>query len=760
MKFKNNGLPSFLILILFFSSSFVFSEDEKLEYYLKDKNLEHAVAQMFIVGYPADIVNYTSCTECDYLVNTLRVGGVIINQYNVPEKKLLTNSRDNAFSKITNFIDDITIKSRANKRTRLHLDPIVMVDFENYRFASIKYPLTSIPSALSIATTGDTKNAYLAGKLAGYHLTQAGVDVILGPVLDKNTNMVQGQPNSTIRDRSFSDRKSIVYDFASEYIKGLSTSNIKIFAKHYPSYSAIDGNPHSAASSYIGSTNNLKDDLSLFKELEPAVDGFMTSHLNTGAANRYLPFTFSRYEVQNSFRNKNGINTQNLLITDDLSDMKPVQTYMENRKRTFPEVALDAFLAGHDFLLFSHFGPNEEFNSKDLSDAIKLIAREVRENKEYKSQLKETLIRIFKFKEEKNNKNNVVDFDYKAKDIFKNTDYDDANDFVKSTLSKGIIAIKTPTPNLPNIRAQSPDMEYLLITKKRYFDNFNRFNDMGNNYSLAHPPKFKKILEYQSFLIKKLRSYDLVYIIVDDFDDANAIDGIRIHYPKLLKKLIIILHESPSMLSSSLITNAEYIIGNFSRNPVAYKLDNKVIFNEITAKPIQYLPISLNQKTFYNSDVMPNPLKNDMGGTTDKTRIYDTVQERMLDEENIRLQELLENGGLDEEDRTAVIKTNKILYSFMMLLLVLFCYIALKPVYLMQNDERFLERIKSTWDEIYSSLKYPKLKISLLFLIFLCLLIYIFPNNSFLRTTLEDGPNKALSQLVLDSDLLKNSTKK
>ena len=229
MKFKNNGLPSFLILILFFSSSFVFSEDEKLEYYLKDKNLEHAVAQMFIVGYPADIVNYTSCTECDYLVNTLRVGGVIINQYNVPEKKLLTNSRDNAFSKITNFIDDITIKSRANKRTRLQLDPIVMVDFENYRFASIKYPLTSIPSALSIATTGDTKNAYLAGKLAGYHLTQAGVDVILGPVLDKNTNMVQGQPNSTIRDRSFSDRKSIVYDFASEYIKGLSTSNIKIF---------------------------------------------------------------------------------------------------------------------------------------------------------------------------------------------------------------------------------------------------------------------------------------------------------------------------------------------------------------------------------------------------------------------------------------------------------------------------------------------------------------------------------------------------
>jgi beta-N-acetylhexosaminidase len=759
MNFKNNGIYHLLILIVFFNSGFAFSEDEKLEYYLKDDNLEHAVAQMFIVGYPADIINYTSCSECDYLVNKLRVGGIIINQYNVPEKKLLTDDRDNAFNKVTNFIDDITIKSRANGRTRLQLDPIVMVDFENYRFSSIKYPLASIPSALSIATTGDTKNAYLAGKLAGYHLTQTGVDVILGPVLDKNTNMVQGQPNSTIRDRAFSDRKKIVYDFASEYIKGLSTSNIKIFAKHYPSYSAIDGNPHSVASSYVGSTDNLKEDLSLFKELEQVVDGFMTSHLNTGAASRYLPFTFSRHEVQESFRNKGGVNTQKLLITDDLSDMKPVRTYMENRKRDFSEVALDAFLAGHDFLLFSHFGSNENFNSINLTNAIKLIANEVRENKEYKLKLEKTLARIFRFKDGIHNKSNVVDFDYKAKDIFNNSDYEDADDFVKSTISKGIVAIKTLTPSLPNTRAQSIDMEYLLITKERYFSNFNRFNNMGDNYTLIHPPEFKEILEYQKFLENKLSRYDLVYIIVDDFDDANAIDGIRIYHPKLLKKLIIILHESPSMLSSSLITDAEYIIGNFSRNPVAYELDNNIIFNEITAKPIEYLPVSLNQKTFYNSEVMPRPLKNNMSGAADKTRIYDTVNERMLDEENIRLLEKIDSQGLDFEDRAVVISTNKILYSFIMLLMILFGYVVLKPVYLMQENEDLLGRIGNTWKAICSALRFPKIKLALLFFIFTCLLIYIFPNNSFLRTALEDGPRKALSNEFLDSQLFRTNTK-
>ena len=356
---------SYLLIVAFLLSFNSFGEDGKLEYYLKDENIRYAVAQLFVVGYPADIVNYTSCGECDYLVNELKIGGIMLNQYNLPENKLRKYEKSSAFRMLTRLVQDIDIRSRGNIRTKYVLPPSIVVDFENYRYASIKYPLSSIPSALAIASSGDTTNAYLGGKLAGYHLGQAGIDVILGPVLDKNLNMVQGVPNSTIRDRAFSDRQKIIYAYASEYIKGLKTSRMNVFAKHYPSYSSIDGNAHSTASSFIGSYESLRDDLEIFKELDKDVDGFMTSHLNIGETSSYLPFTFSRNQVEGSFRSEDGVDSRNILITDDLSNMQPVKTYMSDRHRTFAQISLDAFLAGHDLLLFSHYGKGQNFNKKE-----------------------------------------------------------------------------------------------------------------------------------------------------------------------------------------------------------------------------------------------------------------------------------------------------------------------------------------------------------------------------------------------------------
>ena len=102
-----------IILTLLSSISFLsFSTDERLDFYLKDENIKLAVAQLFVVGYPADLVNYTKCSECDKLINGLKVGGVILNQYNVPEESLVQHERKDAFNIVTGLLGDIRIKSR------------------------------------------------------------------------------------------------------------------------------------------------------------------------------------------------------------------------------------------------------------------------------------------------------------------------------------------------------------------------------------------------------------------------------------------------------------------------------------------------------------------------------------------------------------------------------------------------------------------------------------------------------------------------
>ncbi len=284
------------------------------------------------------------------------------------------------------------------------------------------------------------------------------------------------------------------------------------------------------------------------------------------------------------------------------------------------------------------------------------------------------------------------------------------------------------------------------------------FENMGANYTLAAPPKYKDIAVYQRFLKNKLHENDYVYITVDRLDDANAIDYIRLHYPKYLDKLIILLHESPSNLSPHVINNSKYILGNFSRNPISYEVDLKFIFGEVIAKPRSYLPISLTQGAFHNSYDMPPPKENTIVKTENKTKFFDTKRERVLQGEVDKLKELKGKNFLSFENRLDVFETNMVFYLIMVLSILLWAYILGKPVFRMQEGN-LLEKIGQSVVMIYSSLKYPKTKIAVFFAANVWLLIYIFPNEEFYKNVARDGLIKASTEEVIKSNNLEMHSK-
>lgn len=707
-------------IIITIASLLIFSScygdiDEKIDFYLKEDNLKYGVAKLFVVGYPGDIYNYTKCEACSYLISELQVGGIIINQHNVPPVDLQLENRQVAFNKIRELINDIRIRARKGKRTTYNEDPTLMVDFESYRYSSIKYPLTPPPSALSLASTGDANNSYYAGRLAGYQLAQVGVDVILGPVLDLNIILQQGRPNSTIKDRGYSDNRNIVYSHASAFIDGIKESKIQVYTKHFPSYSSIDFNPHSYASSHVGSSEFLQKELRIFEKLSSYSDGIMTSHLNLGVTNSYLPFTFSKKQMKQYLLNNEDIDDQQLYITDDLSNMEAVREYKDLNKKTYNEIAYEAFMAGHDLLLFSNYGAKSSFRKKNLKDAIEFISQKAIDNQAVKNRLEESLKKIFSSKASVGKKYEVIDFDYDASDQFSGSFFEDTDDFFKSVFKSGVISFKSK--RLPNLSDLSSDHKFLVVTEASRMEMYAQFDASGDRYNVTSKPRYNDIESYAINLRDYLRKYDYVYLTVDNLDDANAVDYIRIHLPKLLDKLIILLHSNPSNLTDLVINKAPYILSNFSKNPISYKVDLDFILYGNHPKNISNLPISLNGKSFHDSgNVEVKPHINN----AQPTMFYGTDREREL---SIKIEDIkLERDSLISKEQTTLGIIRFYMTLIFLLLCIFMCIDVVRSI-LKNNDKEniinnyYIESLRSFFS--YGS----KFLFGMIAVVFICLFV-------------------------------------
>ncbi|MGL4337556.1 MAG: glycoside hydrolase family 3 N-terminal domain-containing protein [Turicibacter sp.] len=627
-----------LFIVAIITSENCFAENEYAKKFISNYGYDKAIAQLFVTGVPADYKNKDGNPDIKEIFFDIGVGGVMLNNYNVPDKALrMDDDRELSINSVREFINNI--RSRSVKSSDFPVS--VYVDFESNEFSSVKYPLLPPPNPLVLASSGNTKYAYIAGRTAAYQLKGIGVDAIFGPVFDLD-HCSQGFPNHSISLRVFSESRKIMTPYVRAYLKGISEAGIYTFAKHFPSYSHVYKNAHKTSTVYAASEGNIKRDILSFEELHQEYDGIMSSHLIVKAIDEKTPVTYNGRFITDFIKSKNELKYK-LLVTDDLSNMEAAKQYIKDRYGVFSykHAALNAFKAGHDLLLFSHITgssgkEHSAFKINDLRESISEIKEAISSDDKYKEQFLFSLNKVLEYKLKVKETIRPPSADINAKMFWPDDamGFSSYHDYLNKLFDSSVI-------HLSNGKGKSLDELVEMDNKFLYAssDSMELYSKLlGTEFSF----KFEsvgKISNDKDFNLEKKRFQelvgrsDLVIMVVENVDHANILDSIRLKSPRLLERIVVFLHGSPHLINEQLI-NSVNVYGNFSKDSESYKSDVKIIRGDISPRALDYLPVSLGNGSIHNVINTVEPIESDIG--INKLLIFNTDEERRLYDEGVR----------------------------------------------------------------------------------------------------------------------------
>lgn len=309
--------------------------DEQVENILNSMTLEEKICQMFILA-PEDLYkDYEKIWQIKTVGDDMKSR---LQKYPVAGFILFASNLDNPTQTKT-LLSDLQQFSQEIEG----LPFFTCVDEEGGRVARIGNndnfvvkkvgPMNTITSAAA---------AYEAGYIIGDYLSGLGFNFDFAPDADVITN----SKNTVIGDRSFGSDADIVSQYAVEYAKGLSQSNVLSTFKHFPGHGGTEGDTHEG----FAYTNKTYDEL-MAEELKPfiaannnGVDAIMVAHISVPSIlGNNTPCSLSYKMVTECLRKDIGY--QGLIITDSMS-MGAITNNYSNK-----EAAVMAVLAGNDLIL-------------------------------------------------------------------------------------------------------------------------------------------------------------------------------------------------------------------------------------------------------------------------------------------------------------------------------------------------------------------------------------------------------------------------
>jgi beta-N-acetylhexosaminidase len=201
---------------------------------------------------------------------------------------------------------------------------------------------TSFPSNMGLAATGDSKNAYLAGKIIAQESRAIGINWIFAPVADVNNN----PDNPVINTRSFGEDPIAVGKFAAAFSKGIHDGGAIATLKHFPGHGDTATDSHMDLPSITVDMQRLeKIELVPFKMgIEAGVKSVMVAHVTVpSVGGESLPATLNPKLNQELLRDKLGF--KGLIVTDAMEMGAVVKSFSEEKS-----VVL-SILAGADVIL-------------------------------------------------------------------------------------------------------------------------------------------------------------------------------------------------------------------------------------------------------------------------------------------------------------------------------------------------------------------------------------------------------------------------
>jgi beta-N-acetylhexosaminidase len=230
-----------------------------------------------------------------------------------------------------------------------------MVDAE-WGLAMSLSEMVNFPKNLTLGAIQKKELLFHLGEEIGRQCRALGIHLNLAPVVDINSNPL----NPIIHMRSFGERPQEVAQCGVLLMQGMMASGTLPCAKHFPGHgdTAVDSHKGLPVISCARDTL-MKRELLPFKAcIDKAIPAIMVGHLLVPALDERFPASLSEKIIEQLLKEELGF--EGLVITDALNMKALTSLY------SVEEIALRAFLAGNDLLLYGDH----------LSDGVDRILRD------------------------------------------------------------------------------------------------------------------------------------------------------------------------------------------------------------------------------------------------------------------------------------------------------------------------------------------------------------------------------------------------
>ena len=298
---------------------------------LAKMTLDQKLGQLLVVYYYGGFTQADSPEHRELVrdVEQLHVGGFILKTEVTPTGLSFSQAYPTAI-----------LANDLQRRAAIPL--LVAADFERGTAMRLDEG-TSFPHAMAVAATGRPADAYAMGRITAIEARAVGVNWVLAPDADVNSNPA----NPIINTRSFGEDPARVSEFVAAFVRGVEENGALASAKHFPGHGDTAVDSHLALPTVTADRAELdRVDLAPFRAaIAAGTSTIMTGHLAVLALDPdpNVPASLSPLITTDLLRKTMGFHG---LIVTDAMDMAGVTAI-------YPpgEAAVRAVLAGADVLL-------------------------------------------------------------------------------------------------------------------------------------------------------------------------------------------------------------------------------------------------------------------------------------------------------------------------------------------------------------------------------------------------------------------------
>lgn len=385
------------------------------------------VGQLFLVTFPGTDIGELSAIRT--LIMEDRIGGVllspangnIVNEGNTPAQ----------VAELTNGLQRLAWEAAQNplpvpsaERESMTLSPFVPLFIAVEQggseglYTGIVSGTTPLPSPMAVGATWNPSHAETMGAIVGKELSALGINLLLGPSLDV-LDIPRPGSAADLGVRSFGGDPYWVGQMGKAYLRGVhlgSGGRVAVVPRHFPGLGAADRPLSEEVSTVQKSLEQLKQiELAPFFAVTSAedplsrADGLLVSHIRYRGfqGNIYAstkPVSFDPQALQQllslpqlvPWREAGGVT-----VADSLG-VRAVRRFYDPKEQEFNglRIAREAFVAGNDLLILSHFALTDDWESHiaNIRATVAFFREKYTSDPTFQSWVDQAVLRILRLK--------------------------------------------------------------------------------------------------------------------------------------------------------------------------------------------------------------------------------------------------------------------------------------------------------------------------------------------------------------------------